>query len=209
MIINFTDFKAKSSRLPEGYQEVEWISGNGSPYFRLPKIPYRYELDYQALDTGIQRIMGRESSGVWSWRSGIYEDVTNGKISFNDASSNNNWKTFSGYTGGQRHIVKELNNRHIIIDGVDKGAIATGTVGEPPFAGQLFAQASESGNTVYGYANVKIWSLKFFDTDNTTVTYDFIPCYRISDSIVGMYEIKHNVFYTTTQGAFQKGGDVL
>ena len=39
--------------------------------------------------------------------------------------------------------------------------------------------------------------------------YDFIPCYRKTDNVIGLYEQVHQVFYTNSgTGSFQKGPDV-
>jgi hypothetical protein len=38
---------------------------------------------------------------------------------------------------------------------------------------------------------------------------DFVPCYRIADSVIGMYDVVNDVFYTNNgSGTFSKGSDV-
>lgn len=46
-----------------------------------------------------------------------------------------------------------------------------------------------------------IYQIKLYE-DGTTLSYDFIPCKRLSDNVVGMYDKVHDKFYPPTQGTF-------
>ena len=46
-----------------------------------------------------------------------------------------------------------------------------------------------------------IYQTKLYE-DGTTLSYDFIPCKRLSDNVVGMYDKVHDRFYPPTQGTF-------
>jgi hypothetical protein len=60
-----------------------------------------------------------------------------------------------------------------------------------------------------GYpAKAKVYSVKFF-FDNGVIA-DLIPCYRVADGAIGMYDVLNNEFYTNSGGgSFSKGSDVL
>lgn len=65
-------------------------------------------------------------------------------------------------------------------------------------------------NTMTGFANPlygKIYYLKIYE--NADLTKYFVPCYRKSDNIAGMYELIGNKFYTNNgTGEFTVGADV-
>ena len=47
-------------------------------------------------------------------------------------------------------------------------------------------------------------------TLGSNIMYNFIPCYRISDGEIGMYDTMNNVFYTNQgTGEFIKGQDIV
>ena len=53
-----------------------------------------------------------------------------------------------------------------------------------------------------------LYSLKFW-SDPNTLSYDFVPCYRKSDSVAGVYDTINKVFYTNNgSGTFAVGADV-
>ena len=72
---------------------------------------------------------------------------------------------------------------------------------------------------VFGYHNTrtdgvgykssnKLYKLDIYD-ENGTHIYDLVPCYRKSDSVIWMYDIINDVFYTNEgSGTFTKWSDV-
>jgi len=58
----------------------------------------------------------------------------------------------------------------------------------------------------YGYQ--KVQDFKIYE-DDILIRY-FVPCYRRSDSVIGMYELLTDTFYITagTTGGFTKGPDL-
>ena len=56
-------------------------------------------------------------------------------------------------------------------------------------------------------SSMRLYKLKMW-TDDILVR-DFIPCYRKSDNVVGMYDLVNGKFYTNEgTGEFVKGPDV-
>ena len=47
-----------------------------------------------------------------------------------------------------------------------------------------------------GYVFTYVYSLKIYDGD--TAVREFIPCYRKSDNIIGMYDLVNGKFYTNS-----------
>lgn len=54
-----------------------------------------------------------------------------------------------------------------------------------------------------GYFSLKqyIYRIKLYE-DGTTLSYDFIPCKRLSDNVVGLYDNVHNKFYPPKKGMY-------
>ena len=57
------------------------------------------------------------------------------------------------------------------------------------------------------YAYMRLYSFKI--TVNWTLVRNFVPCYRKSDSVIWLYDLVNNQFYTNSwTGTFSKGNDV-
>ena len=64
--------------------------------------------------------------------------------------------------------------------------------------------ANDGGNAHQQKSSIRLYQLKLYD--NNTIVREFIPCYRISDNIIGLYDIVNNAFYTNQgTGTFIKG----
>ena len=72
----------------------------------------------------------------------------------------------------------------------------------------IFSMYGEGGQGAGEMFRGNIYSLKFW-TNSSTLAYDFVPCYRKSDSVAGMYDRVNRVFYTNDgSGTFAVGSDV-
>lgn len=61
--------------------------------------------------------------------------------------------------------------------------------------------------TAQYFSSIKLYSLKI--SDSSTITYEFVPCYRKSDNVIWLLEIKHKIFYTNQWSwSFQKWPDI-
>lgn len=66
-----------------------------------------------------------------------------------------------------------------------------------------------NGSTIEDGFSGRWGVIHFFNNDGTEV-HTFVPCYRKSDNVVGMYDTVSNTFYTNSgTGTFLKGADVL
>jgi len=105
-----------------------------------------------------------------------------------------------------RRILLEqgVTNQDLKIDGTTIATYPAFTNG-CTYNTHLFAR--KQGSSSYKYASVKIYSCKLYV--DGTLQRDFVPCYRISDSVIGMYDTVNGVFYTNAgSGTFTKGADV-
>lgn len=172
-----------STRVPQGYTEVEYVENTSSAYINLNIYPYNsannsYYIEAKFASTkGTGEFeylfsceQGNKSPYVglicrWSrYDTGLQLDGTN----YTSKNITNNQDGTSGFT-----ITSNLTN-------------ATNTTPITLFCGL-------QGSTVWRNGKGKIYSFKATINDN--LVRDMIPCKRDSDSMVGMYDIVNDVFY--------------
>ena len=185
----------KNAELPQEYQEVEYIESSGTQY----------------IDTGV------------SITNDIKVDIA---ISFNQlgSGSNENIICSNGNYGNDRFLlltsskslmwfgnIKTITTDLVINTKYDieitKTYVAlngTQTATTDSSSGTLYLLASTGGSR-YFYG--KLYSCKIYN--NGTLVRNFIPCYRKSDNVIGLYDSVNGVFYTNAgTGTFTKGNDV-
>lgn len=63
------------------------------------------------------------------------------------------------------------------------------------------------GSPQYRPIKTRIYKLKLYENNNLIA--HFVPCYRISDNVIGMYDIVNNNFCTNQgTGSFAKGNNI-
>lgn len=60
-----------------------------------------------------------------------------------------------------------------------------------------FITGTQSRN-VYKWYGCKIW------LDGTNLSYDFVPCKRLEDNVVGVYDIVNDIFHKPTKGSLEE-----
>lgn len=71
---------------------------------------------------------------------------------------------------------------------------------------ELFA-SHNAGTNGYLPSKIKIYRCTIYD--NGKLTRDYVPCYRKSDNVIGLYDIVTGTFYTNAgTGTFLKGANV-
>ena len=103
-----------------------------------------------------------------------------------------------------------MNSRQAIIyeaNGSRKAfATFTQTLGEHPVPISIFGYNSGSSGAVSSKREYKLYSARI--SHGFDVVREYIPCYRKSDGVVGLYEKFTGTFLTAEVGAFAKGADI-
>lgn len=181
--------------LPSAYQQVEYIEST----------------DTQYIDTGFKpnqntkvEIYGQQVKNLSNSLFGVNPlfviTSLNGKYAFR---YNNTTFATSVSSLGIAKLVLDKNNAY-----VNDALVNTFSAGtfQSTYNACLFARASASGG-VEEKGSSKIYYAKIWD--NGTLIRDFIPCYRKSDNVIGLYDLVNGVFYTNAgTGTFLKGADV-
>lgn len=175
-------------RLPAGYQEVEWIWSSRTQVINTWVIPitqtYTAELEF-------------ESTQSWTeyWAFGIW-----GSTWFR-AWQDSSWHWDTSFWASYSPATYALNTKTIAT--VSNSWLWTSS----NTALWLFGMG-ENG----AYPNNRKWAYKIYYCkiwNSWTLIRDFVPCYRISDSVIWMYDLVNDVFYTNAgTWTFTKWPDV-
>lgn len=195
-----------TSRLPAEYQEVEWIWWTN----------WSNTQEQVYIDTWITT-----SNNIWAWTEMLHTATRDNVQWFTNTLPNNtvrrwlttypSWKwcpqwetrrqTDIAYNINQFYDIKLNWNNNKKCD-IDWTTIYNCT-----------NTAFSSNNTIRIWDisyNWYWWKCKFFKiSDGTTLVRDLVPCYRKSDSVIWMYDVVNDVFYTNSwTWTFTKWSDV-
>ena len=207
---------ANCKKLPFSYQEVEYIQSSGTQY-----IDVGVSLDHNC---------GIKCKAMYISKPSTHADVCGFIVGPLNGGATINWRIQGGnpamffsdslsstsyignyYNQFAANVWYELamnaeGNRKIILDGVNYGNIGSFNGSYDVY---LFASYNVYGGSVpYGMATIRVSSLILYD-ENGNESANLIPCYRKSDSVVGMYDIVRNIFLTNAgTGDFTHGPNV-
>ena len=190
------------SRLPQGYQEVEYIESSGTQYIDTGYKPtsnnlrIACEFEYTA-DHSASSVFGSESSGQYS----IVP-----------------WGAPEFYVGSSTQLLAQttaLNTKYLLDAHANAGTLTVslnGTTNSASYSGSILTTVNMGifCNIVAGVASqfcsMKLYAMYIYDNGN--LVRDFVPCYRKSDNVAGLYDLVNNVFYTNAgSGVFAVGAD--
>lgn len=196
--------------LPTIYQAVEYIGNTGTQYIKTGYTPtpsYSTRIDMQYMFTATQT----GDKFLFGSRGGT-NDITYQC----EAYGGTTWYCGGGYYQFRsvlKNVGTTLNNKYtflingnkMTVNGSTASQTQTRTTGSSL---ELYIFASNySGETRFINPGVRIYQLKF--TVDGTVEADFVPCYRKSDNVAGMYDLIGRRFLTNAgTGTFTVGQDI-
>lgn len=201
-------------RLPSEYQEVERIRSSGTQYidttytpWSYPTIDVTFELLWWNSNTWLPIYWRRYSWWQASWAIALFVQSSSLYIT-------PNYWTFDPWTSWWVTISKNVKYNVVndkwqfYIDWTLKTSLSTSnTLSSSGWHLWLF-ETNDSGTALGRNTQMKLYACKLYN--NWTLERDFVPCYRKSDSVIGMYDLVNGVFYTNAgSGTFTKGNDVL
>ena len=198
---------ARKSLLPKEYQQVEYIESTGTQFIDTGlkgtnKTELELELQYTDVTTSTStRLFGaRTSSTKNAFYIGSYA-ATNSPFYLNFNSGSYPSTLYLNLT---KHNIK-IKNSIAYVDDLEI-FINLNTTDKFTTDYNLILCGANSGGSIAcakaKYFKCKIWA-------NDIFVRDFIPCYRKSDNVIGLYDIVNGTFYTNQgTGEFLKGGDV-
>ena len=194
------------SQLPTEYQEVEYIQSSGTQY----------------IDTGVVATSGFEIdikinidtvTGSWAPILSAHELSAPYKRNFIAYTSSKKMEIDAGdkitqtsvtLTGDD--VIKASNvenNFYLNVNGTNYTPTVTTAASHLAYSGRTMHLLHSNGYD-FGYTSGKVYYCKI--TVHGTLVRNFVPCYRKSDNIVGLYDLVNGVFYTNAgTGNFAKG----
>lgn len=192
----------KSPRLPEAYEQVQYIKSDGTgQYIDLgikPNSSTKVEMDAFCSDSLLKGLFGSQNDTT-----AMYLFLKNNtgyqRISarFSSSSISDNTTTFTDF------INVKFSKAGCFVNDTSIGTFSTQTITGTTYNLYLFT-VNNSGTPDSRYFVGKIKSFRLWD--NRVLLKSLIPCYRKSDNVVGMYDIISGVFYTNQgTGSFTAG----
>jgi len=184
-----------TSRLPSDYQEVEYIqsSGNWTNTWQFIKpnvtVAHRIKIKFWRQWSGTSSDNEREVYATYGWTSNqqfwfspySWAFITNGVTATRTPSTYSNPWTY------EATVTWYVANSR------------------PPF---LFWQ-NEWDSYARWNITMKLYYFQVYQTSDDTLIRDFVPCYRKSDSVIWLYDIVNDTFYTNQWSwTFTKWPDV-
>lgn len=197
--------KIKSPRLPQEYQEVEYIESSGTQWIDtgiVPSLTMGMYVKSEFINSNrcqfgcLTTITSSIARCHWGYDGLGYIYAYFGT----ETGSDIRMQTTSGITEARiQNGIMTITQNEQSISRTNNGYYPTNSI----YLGAINFNGSANQNL----SNSKIYIAKFYD--NNTLVRNFIPCYRISDNTIGMYDLVNNEFYTNQgTGTFIKGNDV-
>lgn len=201
------------NKLPLEYQEVEYIENTGTSYIDTgfkPNNNTRTYIRFYAgtLGTNVRAIFGsRDATNYNDSYTSFYlgsNTTSTGRMRVDYYNTNSNNVYLFPNTSDKTEYELDYNKNIVTLNG------ATHTFTPQTFNSNnnIFLFTCNSGGIADNRMMIgKIYACKIWD--NEVLIRDLIPCYRISDNVIGLYDIVNDVFYTNSgTGTFSKGPDV-
>lgn len=205
-ITGLTDFATN-------YQQVEYIESTGSQYINTG-----YDIKSEKL--GIKaKIRIVNASGQYGSLFGS-DGYVNGSNLYSLVPYHNSsygemvYRHWLGTSQGNDRAFAELSEFEYRLDNGKVYFSMNGTVNNFTYSGSIVNNQNfyifgknGSGSSMEIGTGYKLYYFKLYDNDN--LVRDFIPCYRKSDNVIGLYDLLNKVFYANSgSGTFNKGNDV-
>jgi len=187
-------------RCPAEYQEVEYIESHGTEYIdtNIPinSINIDISLDY-ALTKISFSAAGTPFFGAYSANGGLAVLFTPTGFSLYQPHRN-----VAITNDTSKHNISVIS-KDILYDGVSKGTFNPADTSNITL---LINHTMDSAGALYGQtpASVRWYAVKIWK--DSSLLRNYIPCYRKSDSVVGLWDTVSKTFYTNSgTGAFDIG----
>ena len=192
--------------IPAEYQQVEYIQGTGTQWIDtgvLASENNSFEVKAQLLHTN------ENSQTIWGGRRSSSNPIQGNQLSCVKSTG-----TYQFCCGDNVGLSKDwdtnlhtfyANKNKLYIDGNLEYTVTSNVITEE---NSVCLFATNTGGTVwFAGGSLKMFYCKIWN--NETLIRDFVPCYRKSDNVVGLYDRVNNVFYANAgTGEFLKGANV-
>ena len=200
------DCAEKRSDIPSGYEQLTYIESTGTQYIDTGldfKNVYGCEVRYQSMgkvksnaDNDLDGIFGINSMGadtkIWyvysNNKPGVSIILRGGK------SVRYYYPSYDTYYAAIHHVKVETDGT-VWYNGENIGTISGFKTTANSGTLYLFCVCDNTSLTPYYYSKTRMYYLKFCAQDGALLR-DFVPCKRVSDGVLGMYDAVSGTFFT-------------
>ena len=196
------------TKLPSEYQEVEYIWTTWTQYIDTWIFPWT---NIQVETKITVQSTTQEKTVFWNYKSSstasyLYYHLTaysNAWYYWINGSEWHAW-SYSPVIWTQYEIVYNNENNQLSVNWTEVWSVSWT---QWQSWSTLYISARWTVNDCYWYFNY--YYFKVFNKTTWEYERDFVPCYRKSDSVIGLYDLVNNQFYTNSwTGTFTKWNDV-
>ena len=182
------------SLVPDEYKQVKYIESTGTEYIYTGFKP-----------TGNLKVEGKLYTEVLDTEMAIVGSVSNTAVEIGYSSTHNRFFVYSSSsaaiipTSSIYNTILEFTakvnttspTKELILHNIDGGLTNSVTTANSDFKNvQLQIFRFNAGRYFIG----RLYELKLYDND--VLSRHFIPCYRKSDKVIGLYDLVNDKFYT-------------
>lgn len=207
----WTQNSFKERLLPEGYTQVEYIANSNTQHIDTGIIPTsntKIDIDFMYLNHTINNwnpIFGERNATTATYFA-MFIQPTTLILSPNYAGYDPGTSSQISIEANVRYNFRNENGQWYINDELKPQMSTTNTLITGTKSIYLFALHQNDETARYG-TQIRIYQCKIYE-GQTLVRY-FIPCYRNSDNVIGMYDIVNRIFYENVgTGTFNKGNNI-
>ena len=199
--------KTYQKTLPTEYQQVDYILNNNGTIDTgiFPNQNTKMEIEYalNGIDEGW--LFGSRTSSTSS-------DQFVHFVSFNGSNNRSVFRVGNSEAINIlcNYVADEINYGTFSCSGYSiknsSGTYQNSITGINNFTGAypLYLLSNNQGGSINNGNGIKLYYCKIYD--GTSLIRNYIPCYRISDNVVGLYDLVNDVFYTNSgTGSFTYG----
>lgn len=192
--------------LPMEYQQVEYLESNDNQFFDTglnfkDKHQVAIKFKYTRYNSDGENWLTSD----WKSSRGLLVGIYHGDFIFYAGNETNAGIQYRTKADTLEHEVI-INKSGVYVD--DNRVTFTNFDDLPYLDRNIRLFASNHWERDFTEFTRRIYYCKYWDLNDNLVRH-FIPCYRIEDNEIGMYDIVENKFYTNQGiGAFQKGADI-
>lgn len=198
------------SRLPVGYQEVEYLESDGHDQYIDPFgamiNPYAYEFELSYIN------LPSKAGSVCGWANASTTQIYIGRLLYASSSKYDYYFQSAGgqmsgnvSAGEKATAIINNDNNQVVENDVVIGTL-TGSTGQSRpilFATALLQYGQNNSSTA------RIFSFSAKNKQSGIVEKNYVPCYRTSDDEAGFYDLANNTFVQNDgYGTFTVGPDV-
>ena len=199
-------------RLPNEYQEVEYIESTGTQYIDTGYCPYKTKTEVKFKYTGSSNVSGVYILASWTSNNRYYPVSYTGTLNgvkynqFRTANKTNIYTNLGAYDSEVHSVIYNDEENKVYFDNILKTTV---TDLDTPNTNSIYLFAMHGSTGAENSSSCRIFSVKLMDKITNTIARNFIPCYRKSDNEIGMYDLVSNQFYTNAgTGVFLMGTEV-